>query len=117
MRQADTQSAITINGSQLYTYNLGYGLMNTNWDEYCMISIRPVSENTEANNEGTHLLHLLWVQYNQEHTSNVSLPSIETTCVPCKIGEIQCEKLVTTKEKFCQKHPDSTKSELYYDTQ
>eukprot|EP00957_Ditylum_brightwellii_P206950 15350740-Ditylum_brightwellii.AAC.1 len=83
------------------------------------------------------------VQCNQEYDSNESLLSMETTCVPCNIGENECEKPLTTKQQFCQiclfeghgrkllnvahckqycicaciqKHPDNTKTGLYYDT-
>eukprot|EP00957_Ditylum_brightwellii_P056261 4264529-Ditylum_brightwellii.AAC.1 len=65
-----------------YTYNLGYGMINAKWDEYCMTAIHPVSENTEADNERNELLHLLGVQCNQQHVSNVSLSSPKTNCVP-----------------------------------
>eukprot|EP00957_Ditylum_brightwellii_P102293 7798180-Ditylum_brightwellii.AAC.1 len=48
-----------------YTYNIGYGLINTSWDEYCMTTTCPVSENTETDNEYTKLLHLLGVHCDQ----------------------------------------------------
>lgn len=108
-----------------------------------MSLIYPVVETTDGNKEGNNFLHLLGVQVNQVHDSNESLQSMITTCIPCKVGKIECENPLTTKQKFCQKclfkgcgrkllnvayckkhcihaciqkYPDNTKTGLYYDT-